>query len=669
MSALPETLEDWICRIATLAIRDLPAQNVHEFAAEHIFLGGNSSLLKRFYDPALTPYTKLFQEAATNQFSYVPLEDWWLRNLMESGQRVDEFFALKSSQSGFTQAAINIIVYLTKFLSGRGLYCIDSRDKAGKLCKLRLLPLLKEICASQVSDNEDDLGTYWIEMAEWVWEMVGSYSAGVFSEKALSHAFLDDVEYMVTEGGKRGMLDGVHIIDHCRSRFTTADEHFLAVFSKPDIEKSIFVENCKGGSQHRYFVPCPYCNGIQFLKRKSLRYDKRECKDLIGTYDLDAVERYTTVRCEHCGKDIEESWKPRMVGEGYYLPKSREDRVRDRDPLLVPRRLSVHVNDMISPFAEVKWGRIARQLIEAENNPEKLKFVITNHFAEPWQEKAISLKADQVKALIAGKKDVYGRVHGEAAGIGAYNRGECPFIPVAITATADRQLDKKKWTLCAWKLDGSCALLEYGATLSEEALHDLNSYPTAHHGGPIVCLLNPELQMFAGYGIDSGGCLIDSGYETFEVYDFCDTSGWRWYPSKGVGGLTGAGYLVEGKQDFKDGRGILRYNYNDYAIKVAFYKGKIALHSHPKADVRKPSNLYLPRDVGDDFIIELLSESLQPVKSKIAGSTSRMEWVHDTSVGPNDWGDAMKMQYVLWQIIGPLLQQAHAQKALTSGNG
>src|SRR6185436_8845235 len=158
------------------------------------------------------------------------------------------------------QAAINVIVYLTTFLSGRGLYCIDSRDKAGKLCKLRLLPLLRQLCASQISDNEDDLGTYWIQLADWVWEMVGSYSAGVFSEKAISHAFLDDVEYMVTEGGKRGMLDGVHIIDHARSRFTTADEHFLGVFSKPDLEESVFVDNHRGGSQHEWYWPCPQCN-------------------------------------------------------------------------------------------------------------------------------------------------------------------------------------------------------------------------------------------------------------------------------------------------------------------------------------------------------------------------------------------------------------------------
>jgi len=38
-----------------------------------------------------------------------------------------------------------------------------------------------------------------------------------------------------------------------------------------------------------------------------------------------------------------------------------------------------------------------------------------------------------------------------------------------------------------------------------------------------------------------------------------------------------------------------------------------------------------------------------------------MEWQHDPKIGPNDWGDAGKMQYVIWQIAGPGIQ-ADAQR-------
>ncbi len=80
-------------------------------------------------------------------------------------------------------------------------------------------------------------------------------------------------------------------------------------------------------------------------------------------------------------------------------------------------------------------------------------------------------------------------------------------------------------------------------------------------------------------------------------------------------------------------------------------------HTHPRPDVRRVSRLFLPHDTGDDFIVELLSESLQtdprdPMKK-------RMLWLHDKTIGPNDYGDALKMQFIIWQIIGPALQESH----------
>lgn len=651
----PFDLATWLNQICAAAIRDLPDFNVWQHAQAEIFLDGHTSLTPRYFDPALTPYTKLFQEAATHQYTHIPEADWWLRDLLARGQRVDEIFALKSSQSGFTQAALNIIIFLTRYLTGRGLYCIDSRDKAGKLCRLRLLPQLQRLCHAHLTPDQDDLGTYWIELTNWVWEMVGSYSSGVFSEKPLTHAFLDDVEYMVTEGGHRGILDGVWIGDHARSRFTTAEQHLLAVFSKPDDADSQFIAEHKAGSQHEWHWPCPHCNHRFTPELKHLNFTHPGCKDLAGYHDLDAVEALTTLRCPKCDKDIEETpWKTRMNEQGHYLPKPKDQRHLDGDPLLQPRRLSLRINDLASPFKEVRWGKLATLIIGAKNNPAKLKFLHTNHGATPWKEHAINLRAEHIRALIAGTVNDQGHTHGTRAKIPPYSRGQVPFLPIAITATADRQGDKLKWTLFAWQLDGTCALIEYGATLAEQELIDLTENPRAHHGGPILCLPDPARRMHAGLGLEQGGCLIDSGFETYDVYDFCHASGWRWYPSKGVPGLSPGGYLVEGKRDFKDGKEILRYHYHDFQLKVAFYKGMIELHSHPDHTRRRPSKLHLPTDLDEDFILELTAESLVPDPK-----TKKMTWRHDKTIGPNDYGDACKMQLALWQIIGPLLQQAH----------
>lgn len=655
MIASPEEQTQWVEETWAEVIRESPLLNVWQFAAEQISFDEKMGNITGPYRPDLTPFNKLFQEAITSHWSAIPAEDWWLRELAARGEKCDEAFYLKSSQSGVTQAALNGSIYIPKFAPGRLLYALPSREKAKNLVRIRVIPFLRQLCGHAI-EKDEDVNLTFIELRNMLMEFGGSFSAAFFSEKPLRYGFADDVEYMVSEGGVPGMLDGIHVIDHIRSRFTTADNSFMGVFSRPDLESSEFITNWRGGSQHGYHVSCPHCGARQMLEPEGFNYDHKDCKDSLGRYDLQAVEALTTYRCAHCHADIDESRKYEMNLGGIWIPKSLADRRRDEDPLLVPRRLSLRINDLYSPFPKVKWGILARLKIEAENNPEKLKFVITNHWARPWREKAINLKADQVRAICAGAKDPrtgnpYPDDLDEAGNpkVPAYKRGQLPFIPLFISATSDVQGDQYKWTICGWKLDGTCALIEYGACLSTKDLEEMMGNPLDSKGDPIICLENPEKGLIIEHG------LIDSGHDTYNIYDFCIRTGWIWYPSKGVGGFGMSGRSVEGREDFYEGTPILRYHYNDYVIKVNFYKHKIERAHHPK---NTSPRLYLPSDVGDDFILEHTAESLRPVTS---GNLKRMEWVHDKKIAPNDWPDAMKMQFVIWQIVGPAKQAEHLQ--------
>jgi hypothetical protein len=464
---------------------------------------------------------------------------------------------------------------------------------------------------------------------------------------------------MVSEKGEAGMLDGIHVIDHIRSRFTTATDGFIGVFSKPNLDSSAFITNARGGSLHRWFVRCKLCGERQVLEPEGLFFDHKMCKDLAGRYDFAAVEELTTYRCAVCGGHIEEKWKHWMNQSGIWIPKSKEDRLRDDDPALVPRRLSMQIGDLNSPFPKVRWGILARMLLESRNDPAKLKYVMTNHFARPWREKAVNLKAEQVRAICAGARDPKtGRYYADdldAEGkliVPEYVRGECPFRPALVSATSDVQGDKYKFTVCGWKPDGTCALIDYGACLSASELYEMMTDLRTEAGAPMVWLGAPDAPLVAECGlIDSG-----DGNATFDIYSFCVRTGWLWYPSKGVGGISLSGRLVEAKEDFYEGEPILRYHYNDHAIKVHLYKDRIQKAHDPK---RIAPRLYAPRDIGDEFVVELISESLQPAKA--SGNIKRMLWVHDRKIGPNDWGDALKTQFAIWQIMGPGIQAEAAR--------
>ena len=81
--------DDWVADSWVAGIRDRPGQNVWQFAAENISFDGKAGNITGPWRPDLTPFTLLFQEAITNDFTIVPDEDWWLRELLErefSGQ-------------------------------------------------------------------------------------------------------------------------------------------------------------------------------------------------------------------------------------------------------------------------------------------------------------------------------------------------------------------------------------------------------------------------------------------------------------------------------------------------------------------------------------------------------------------------------------------------------
>lgn len=677
-----ESVRDWVARVCGEGIRDLPSANVWQWAAENMYLGGHGSLVHRFYDPDLTPYTKLFQEVATGQVSSIHKDDWWTNDLLSKGGRVHEYFCMKSSQSGVTQAALNVITFLTKHLTGRGLYVIDSKEKAATLARIRLAPHIAQLCGSGVAEDMDKTGKFFIQTAAWFWEFVGSYSASAFSEKAISHCFLDDCEYFGgaannADGNGRGIVDGIHVIDHARSRFTTSDKSFLAAFTKPDRADSFFVSEHRGGSQHRWLMPCPHCGHGLDMGRKHLNYNHAACKDSKGVWNLEAVDTLTTVKCDKCLVDIDESWKAHMNSHGYFLPKSREARALDNDPLMVPGRMSVTHNDMASPFRSVKWGKLATMLIGAEGNPAKLRFVLGNHFAVPWKVGGTNLKGANIRALCAGHQSLDGVTHGQEwaeHAVPKYARGECPFMPDAITLGVDVQGDKYKWCMVAFRMTPQGpqrALIEYGACLGQDSLLELTTNPVNHAGVPMICLPSPDTAIYAGLGFGNGGCLIDSGFRTMEIYDFCLQSGWRFMPAKGVAGIDrSSGSVVEAKTDFANGAAILRYHYRDSDVKTMLGKGVFERHSHVNPQVRKAQQFFFPHDIGEDFIGELLSESMQPIKA--TNGQTRMTWIHDKSMGPNDWFDALKLSaIVLWEIAGGAIHAGalarwNEEKALTS---
>ena len=612
----------WVSEIIARCYAARSSLNAWQYAEQIVYLDGQAAAEPGFYKSSLTPFTRRFQELGCAP-DIDPL----------TGYFVDQVTVMKSSRSGFTEAALNVIRWMPVHQPGPVLYCIDSKTEVKAISKTRLRPTLERIIAENpdlAPKDIDDLGTYELYLANMLIRLAGSFSEGVFANKFLLKAFLDECEVMAQS------LGDSNPIELARSRGTTVAKFQLFLLSKPKRPKTAFHKEYLDGTQEKWFVPCPHCGHMQELVWNRVRYD--HCKELNGEYDKNRVLVETYYQCAgEKGCRIAEAEKNGMVAKGEW---------RITNPNFVPGKVSQHISDLYSPFEKVSWGNLALIYITSQSSIAKIRHFHNNYLGLPFEEHKLTLKVEDLLKLRSGVID-------QATGIRQgppYNFGQLPWKPAMIVCTSDMQDDRVKWGTWALKPSNNAAMIEaalidYGASLGLADLLDLMKKGYYLAGDP-----KPYFP-FVG--------LIDSGWATFEVYDFCLENEGVWYPSKGVSGVT-SGQLVQMKTRDWRGSEILRYDYEDHGIKIEFYEGKIK-------KVREP-RIWFPTNLNDhpQLMDELISERL--ISREDANGYTKLVW-EKTSGVPNDWGDMSKMILVMIAVLGEQVVQlseemeAEAKKA------
>jgi hypothetical protein len=148
--------------------------------------------------------------------------------------------------------------------------------------------------------------------------------------------------------------------------------------------------------------------------------------------------------------------------------------------------------------------------------------------------------------------------------------------------------------------------------------------------------------------------MIDSGFQTTAVYDFCSASQGRFMPCKGWESMS-----IPVKQSivkYTPGRGgaerhIALFHYDDTAWKTELYIRKI--------QDREGAPWHLPKNIGADYIRQLTAEELMDKKN--AKGQIKQYW-HRTHKD-NHWGDCEKMQLVIAYQLGAVLKGYKPAKA------
>lgn len=265
----------------------------------------------------------------------------------------------------------------------------------------------------------------------------------------------------------------------------------------------------------RYFVPCPVCGELFVMRLKHIHWPE-ELNELTPQARRRRVVESAWIECPGCRSKIYDKYKQAMLRAGMWLPveydKDADDWVRTKRAPTRPRHVAYNLSTIYSPWK--RFGDVAGEFLDSKDHPEKLMNFVNGWLGEPWVNQAARMRSDVVLEHML-----------------CYERGTVPKDAMMLTAAVDVQKDHFWWSVHAWGEGMTSWLVDYG-------------------GGPGVCetWTDVERALEREYPQEASGevfrvffALIDSGYRTEEVYDFCLEHPGLTAPSKGLDETTAKG--------------------------------------------------------------------------------------------------------------------------------
>jgi DNA-directed RNA polymerase subunit RPC12/RpoP len=586
-------------------LRPPPTEPIWEWAARNVYLDGKATATPQYWDWRQTP---------------------WCRAIMDTAQddRYSELVVMKSSRTGVTEAALNVVRWMPFHAPGHVQYSINSADEARDIMDDRIRkPLERLIGRLEFSPEQEDAGALKIELENMRIKVTGAGSEGSFENKWLRLGILDEVEKHPINL-RRG--DQPTSVDLMRRRFRTVPGAKLYVIGNPGMVGGIMDREYQRGTMEVYQVPCPRCGTHFHIEHEHLEFG--HCKDLADGWDLEAVAADTYIRCPHCAGRIDDRERYGMSLEGKWV---------GTNPKPYPRIRSMQIGDFVSNFRTI--GDIALEIIQSSKTEGGRANLWNRTFGLPYEPRAKARTTDDLLLARAGAKNQAGEQMGIPYRIGRDpHQRTLPHRPAILLIAIDEQQSCLKFSVGAFDLTGALHLVDYGEvsnndTLIREVLG--KRYPIDGTDETI--------------GIAAGWRDIGDGTKWTASLDWClaHHDRFRIWPSRGEKPKRGP-VVWPGLVNHR-GAKVEIYWYQDSRLKEELYLDKLERLAEPR--------VWLPSDINEhpEFLHELTTE--KRVMKLDAYKNPRWEW--EKTVGqPNDYGDCMKMLLGMWHVVGPGLRAA-----------
>jgi phage terminase large subunit GpA-like protein len=356
--------------------------------------------------------TRLAAEAGRYRTDRAP----FLRDVMDAlspSHRARRVVFMKAAQVGATEAGNNWLGYIIHWSPAPVMAVWPTVDTAKKVSRQRVEPLIEDcpelaelIAPSKAKDSGNTILSK--SFPGGILVMTGANSGVGLRSMPARYAFLDEID--AYPGDVDGEGDPIALVANRTTTFGRSAKMFLV--STPTVHGVSRIEReYEASDQRRYFVPCPHCGGMQWLKFERLRWDR-------GAPDTVAYI------CEHCEERIEERHKAMMLPEGQWQPTAAP---------VDPGCIGFHISGLYSPLGWLSWVDIAREWEAAQGNAAALKSFKNTRLGETWFEESEAVEWQKV----------YDRRED-------WKEGTAPRDVTIVTAGIDWQRDRAELHVWGW---------------------------------------------------------------------------------------------------------------------------------------------------------------------------------------------------------------------------
>ena len=456
-SAIDDLLE--VCREALRFEADL---TVSQWADTHRVLSGKASAEPGPWRTSRTPYLREVMDC------------------LSTTSPVQRVVLMAGAQLGKTEGGANWLGYVIDHAPGPMLMVQPTVDMAKRLSKQRLESLITEtpvlsekIAPARSRDSGNTMFSK--EFPGGMMILTGANSATGLRSTPCRYIFLDEVDAFPSDVDGEG--DPVTLAER---RSTTFSRRKIFMTSTPTVKDFSRIESeYLLSDQRRFFVPCPCCGGMQWLKWTQLKYQDN---------DPSTVQ----YECEVCGERFAENHKTGMLQAGEWRATAPGD----------GKTAGFHISSLYSPLGWKSWHEVVEDFLRAKGDAPRLKTWVNTVLGETWEEDYAS------KVSAAGLMERC--EHYEPAVI--------PESGLALTVGVDVQDNRLAVSVWAWGRDEEGWLLDhqeiYGDPSRPELWKQLDEVALREWPHVLGGKLRPDV-----VAIDSGG------HFTAEVYQFARERG------------------------------------------------------------------------------------------------------------------------------------------------